>query len=170
MDLNALLPHFTARVYSRGDLLVREGQVCNSIYFVKKGLIKLFSLHGEREFVMHFFSEGMLATVVDSYTFQRPGHFQIKALEDSEVLVIHKETLEGLCKQSHEIESFIRQQVQFTAARMHERITDILENDAKNSYEMFLKKHPDLMQRISLGDLANYLGITQASLSKIRAK
>jgi len=50
------------------------------------------------------------------------------------------------------------------------RISGILQDDASTRYKMFVETNPALMQRISLGDLASYLGITQASLSKIRAK
>jgi len=45
----------------------------------------------------------------------------------------------------------------------------MLEENATTRYNNFLKENNSLLQRISLGDLANYLGITQVSLSRIRA-
>jgi hypothetical protein len=50
-----------------------------------------------------------------------------------------------------------------------DRISEMLEENAKERYTNFINKYPDLLQRISLGDLANYIGITQVSLSRIRA-
>lgn len=50
------------------------------------------------------------------------------------------------------------------------RISEMLEDDGKKRYYNFLKQRPDLIQRISLGDLADYIGITQVSLSRIRAQ
>ena len=52
---------------------------------------------------------------------------------------------------------------------MIERVSEILEEDAKKRYLNFTSKNPQLLPRISLGDLARYLGITQVSLSRIRA-
>lgn len=50
-----------------------------------------------------------------------------------------------------------------------ERISEMLEENAKERYANFVRDYPTLLQRISLGDLANYIGITQVSLSRIRA-
>ena len=50
------------------------------------------------------------------------------------------------------------------------RISEFLEYDAKKRYSNFLQHSSDLLQRISLGDLADYLGITQVSLSRIRGQ
>ncbi|MEF9476504.1 hypothetical protein OWR28_00925 [Chryseobacterium sp. 1B4] len=50
------------------------------------------------------------------------------------------------------------------------RISEMLEDDGKKRYHNFLKQRPDLIRRISLGDLADYIGITQVSLSRIRAQ
>jgi hypothetical protein len=54
--------------------------------------------------------------------------------------------------------------------QMMNRVKEMLEEDGLKRYDNFLKTNNYLMQRISLGDLANYLGITQVSLSRIRAK
>jgi hypothetical protein len=53
---------------------------------------------------------------------------------------------------------------------MMKRISEMLEENATERYLHFVKENPDTLQRISLGDLASYLGITQVSLSRIRAK
>ena len=52
---------------------------------------------------------------------------------------------------------------------MMKRISELLEDNATERYADFVREHPQLLQRISLGDLASYLGITQVSLSRIRA-
>jgi len=50
------------------------------------------------------------------------------------------------------------------------RISEMLEENATERYNHFVKENNQFLQRISLGDLANYLGITQVSLSRIRVK
>src|ERR1700712_266375 len=170
MELTDLLYHFTEKPFHKGDFLVREGQVCHYVFFIKRGMVKLCSSNNDREFIMRFFSENMLVTVFNSFTEQIPSHFQIKALEDGTVLMLHRDKMEELCSGNHGIESFFRKIIQWTASQMVSRLTGMLENDAGTRYNMFVKNNSELMQRVSLGDLASYLGITQASLSKIRAK
>lgn len=170
MELIALLSHFTEKPFHKGDFLIREGQVCQHLFFVRTGMVKLCSSNDDREFIMRFFSENMFVTVFNSFTEQIPSHFQIKALEDGTVLMLHRDKMEELCAGSHEIEAFFRKITQWTASQMVSRLSGMLENNAGARYKIFMENNRNLMQRISLGDLANYLGITQASLSKIRAK
>lgn len=170
MDLSNFLSHFTEKPFRKGDFLIREGQLCQYIYFIKKGMVKVSSFNDEREFIMRFFPEGMFVTAMDSFTNQTPSHFQIKALEDGIALMLHRDKMEGLCKNNHEFETIIRKWLQWAASQMVSRLGVMLENDAAMRYKIFVESNETLMQRISLGDLANYLGITQASLSKIRAK
>lgn len=170
MELSYLLAHFSTRPFHKGDVLVREGQVCQYVYFIKEGMVKLCSFNDEREFIMRFFTENMFVTVLNSFTDQTPSHFQIKALEDGMALMLHKDDMEQLCKSDHQIEAVIRQWLQWAASQMMYRLNVMLENDAATRYQIFIDNNAALLQRISLGDLANYLGITQASLSKIRGK
>ncbi|MCS3871162.1 CRP-like cAMP-binding protein [Chryseobacterium ginsenosidimutans] len=170
MDVQNLLSHFTEVPIQKGDFLVREGQVCKHIYFVKKGMVKICSCNEDREFILRFFPEEHFVTALESFNDQTPSHFQIKALEDGIILKLHRDKMEKLCKDHHEIETFFRKWLLQIAAYMVSRLSTILKDDAGTRYKMFLETNADLMQRISLGDLANYLGITQASLSKIRAK
>lgn len=170
MDLSNLLSHFTEKGFHKGDFLVREGQFCQHVYYIKKGMVKVSSFNDDREFIMRFFPEHMFVTVLNSFTDQTPSHFQIKALEDGVALMLHRDKMEELCKSNHEFEMLIRRWFQWAAAQMLSRLGVMLENDAATRYKIFVENNTALMQRVSLGDLANYLGITQASLSKIRAK
>lgn len=170
MQLQNLLSHFTEVPFQKGDFLMREGQVCKHIYFVKNGMVKICSFNNDREFIMRFLPENTFFTALESFNDQAPSHFHIKALENGGVLKLHRDKMEQLCKDNHEIETFFRKWFLEVASFMVSRLSSMLENDASERYKMFVENNTDLMQRISLGDLANYLGITQASLSKIRAK
>ena len=170
MELTNLLSHFTEKPFSKGDFLIREEQVCQYIFFIKKGMVKVCASDGNREFIMRFFQENIFVTVVNSFVEQTPSRFQIKALEDGIALMLHRDKMEELCSNNHEIESFFRKLTEKIASQMVTRISGMLQDDATTRYKMFLENNAALMQRISLGDLASYLGITQASLSKIRAK
>lgn len=158
------------KTYSKGQLILSASSVCENLYFVNSGLVKIFFNNGDKEFVMRFFSEASFFSVLDSFTSQRPSLYSVVALETSNVSCISKIELELLCRKHHCIETAFRNLLSFAVSMMMKRVSEMLEDNATNRYNNFLFENGHLLTRISLGDLANYLGITQVSLSRIRAK
>lgn len=159
----------SAKVFDKGDLLLKAGETCKKIYFVDEGLTKIFFNKGDKEFIMRFFPERTLFSVLNSFETQTPSQFEIMALEKTSVIYLLKTDLETLCKKHHSIETAYRKLLSIATINMMKRISEMLEENATERYDHFLQDNGQLLQRISLGDLANYLGITQVSLSRIRA-
>jgi len=164
------LPHFlSVKSFDKGDLLLRDGETCRKLYFIDAGLTKTFFAKGDKEFIMRFFPEKTLFTVVNSFETQQPSGYEIMALEKTSVTYILKADLETLCRKHHCMETAYRKLLSIATINMMKRISEMLEESATERYDHFLRDNGHLLQRISLGDLANYLGITQVSLSRIRA-
>jgi CRP/FNR family transcriptional regulator, anaerobic regulatory protein len=161
---------FTHKRYGKGSVLVRQGQICKELFYVEKGLLKICSLDDGREFIMRFFPENSFVTVVDSFTEQSASRFEMVALEDVEVFAIHHTGFEAACAENPAIANMFRKINQWVATNMMKRIRELLENDASRRYQNFIEQNGDILQRISLGDLAKYIGVTQVSLSRIRAQ
>lgn len=172
LDTNAssdFLNAFAIKRYSKGDLILKTNQVCKHYFFIKSGLAKSLFYKNEKEFIMTFFSEDMMFTEFSSYQTEQPSKYMIMALEDTITYVIEKKAIKVLCKKHHSIESLFSNIFSFTAVKMMKRISEMLEENASERYKIFINENNHLLQRISLGDLSNYLGITQVSLSRIRA-
>ena len=165
-----LLNRLTTKTFLKGDYLLKNGGVCKHLYFIDKGLTKTFFNNDGKEFIMRFFPENIMFTVLDSYLTQSPSNFMIMALEPTTVTFILQDELEELCAKHHCIETFFRKLVSFASLNMMKRISEMLEENATERYTHFIRENSSLLQRISLGDLACYLGITQVTLSRIRAK
>jgi CRP-like cAMP-binding protein len=112
----------------------------------------------------------MLFSVLDSFTSQTPSLYNVIALEDTELTYITQIELELLCRKHHCIETAFRKLLSFAVTVMMKRVSEMLEENATERYNNFLSENGHLLNRISLGDLANYLGISQVSLSRIRSK
>jgi CRP-like cAMP-binding protein len=119
---------------------------------------------------MRFFPEDTMVTVLDSFLTQSPSTYSMIALEPSSFTVLSKEDLDNLTARYHPFETFFRKLTSFACLNMMGRISEMLEEDAEEGYNNFISNNGSLFQRISLGDLASYLGITQVTLSRIRAK
>jgi CRP-like cAMP-binding protein len=156
--------------FKKGEYMVKRGEVCKHLFFLNEGLAKICFVKDDKTFVMRFFSEKRLFTVFDSYLTQTPSDFMLVALESTTVTMVSYEKMEALCKKYHCMETFFRKLVSITPARMMKRISEMLEENATERYNIFVKEYSAILQRISLGDIADYLGITQQSLSRIRTK
>ncbi len=153
---------------AKGEYLLEAGHVCSRIYFIDSGLAKTFFYTGTREFIMRFFAEGDMFTVLDTFVSRKPSTYSIKALEPTEATYLNHADLESLCAEYHSMETFFRKLLSAAAVNMMDRIGGTLEEKAQVAYHKFLREHGKLLQRISLADLSSYLGITQVSLSRIR--
>jgi len=165
-----LFTNLKTRTLEEGDTLLKEGEVCRYLFFIHHGLAKMFFCNEDKEFIMRFFSENVLFTAFESYLTQTPSRYRIIALEQTTVTLISYHSMEELCKLHHSMETFFRKLVSIATVKMTKRISEMLEDDAADRYSQFVKENNSILQRISLGDLAKYLGITQQSLSRIRAQ
>ncbi len=168
--MNEILSKLKSRTFVKGDLINKQGQVCRDLFFIEKGLVKHFYHSKNRVFILRFFPENNLFTILDSYINQTPAEFITIALEDTTLTYLEYNEVEELCRNHHSFETFMRKYISFAAFNILKRNKEMLEDDATERYNGFVKENSHLLQRISLGDIASYLGISQVSLSRIRAK
>lgn len=166
---DALLGAFVRQEFAKGECLLRAGQASQHYHFIERGLVKSSFYKEDKEFIMTFFKENILFTEVSSYLTSAPSRYQLLALEPTTVHRIARPEIERLCRQHHAVETLFKQLLGFASIGMMKRISEMLEENATTRYQLFVREKAPLLQRISLGDLAAYLGITQVSLSRIRA-
>ncbi|CAD5275906.1 MULTISPECIES: Crp/Fnr family transcriptional regulator [unclassified Imperialibacter] len=165
-----LLKKLKSRTIEKNDFILKRGEVCRHLCFVDEGLTKTFFTSEDKEFVMRFFAEHSMLTVIDSFVTGAPSNYSMLALERTSITCISGIDLEQLCEKHHCIETFFRRLVSMAASKMMNRVSEMLEDNATERYNHFVAEEGQLLQRISLGDLSNYLGVTQVTLSRIRAK
>ncbi|MDQ2772214.1 MAG: Crp/Fnr family transcriptional regulator [Bacteroidota bacterium] len=164
-----LLRALVAQEFPKGACLLRAGQTSQHYHFIEHGLVKSSFYKEDKEFIMNFFREPILFTEINSYLTSAPSKYQLLALEPTTGYRISRPDIERLCRQHHAIETLFKQLLAFASVGMMKRISEMLEENATVRYRLFVQEKGALLQRISLGDLAAYLGITQVSLSRIRA-
>lgn len=165
-----LFKNIKTKTVQKGEYLLKTGEVCRHLFFINEGLAKLFFSKDGKEFINVFGMENRLFSAFESYLTQTPSNFMLIALEQTTVTLLSYNEMEKLCKKHHCMETFFRKLVSIAATKMTRRISEMLEENATKRYNQFVKENNAILQRISLGDLASYLGITQQSLSRIRAK
>lgn len=165
-----LLPRLKKITFRKGQVINKEGQICKNLFFIDKGLVKHYYHHKDRVFILRFFAETNFFTVLDSFVNQTPSQFITIASEDTETCTIDYADFVELCRKHHSFETFSRKLFTMAAVVNLKRIKEMFDADATELYKEFITENHHLLQRISLGDTSSYLGISQVTLSRIRAK
>ena len=165
-----LSSRFKSTTFKKGQPINKEGQICRNLFFINKGLVKHYYIHKDRKFIIRFFSENNVFTVLDSFIQQAPAVFTTIALETTETIQFSYNDIEELCARHHCLETIIRKIFGMAAIINLKRIKEMFDADATELYKAFVKENHHLLQRISLGNISSYLGISQVTLSRIRAK
>ncbi len=160
----------TIKSFNKGDQILRINQINRHLYFINSGLVKLSFFKEDKEFIMRFFCEGQFCAALDSFITQKPSDYFITEIEDIELIQIDFESFNKLARKHHSIEHIFRLITSMATVNMMNRISEMLENNGTEAYAKFLKENKHIVNRVSLGDLSGYLGITQVSLSRIRGK
>lgn len=155
--------------FPKGHKLFNEGKIETDVYFIKKGIVRAFSIHDGNEITFWFGHEGDTAISMRSYVQNEPGYETIELLEDSSFYHIKAGDLQHLYNEDINIANWGRKFAENELIKTEERLISRQFKSATERYTDLLKNTPHLLQRVQLGHIASYLGITQVSLSRIRS-
>lgn len=153
----------------KGELLLREGQICRYLYFLEKGLLRYY-IQKDGIDITKFFTDAPYAFTSQLSFIKRVASSEnIEAIEDSIIWSISLEVANELLSLPAWSE-FIRKLILEVQAYIEEILTDTQTKTAQDRYLVLLHKNPLFIQRIPQKYIASYLGIEPQSLSRIRKK
>ena len=149
-------------------ILQEAGRVANQIYFVEKGISRTFYYKDGKDITYWIAAEGDFVGSMASFFSRKPGNKYVETLEDCILWEFDYPKLEKLFDMSVEFERAGRLFANHAISLLEKRFDDLHFNSAKERYNILIDHHPQIIQRVSLGIIASYLGITQETLSRIR--
>jgi CRP-like cAMP-binding protein len=168
-ELSVFCDAFKTTTLNKNEFFLKEGQVCNYIGLLNYWVMIYFkTLENGDEVTIHFAFEGDWVNNNLSRLNNSPSAINIKAIEDSEILVIKHADISDLYLQIPKIERLGRILTERAFVNFVEQTIEFQTLSAKERYENLLKNHPEIFQRVQLYHIANYLGIAPKSLSRIR--
>lgn len=154
----------------KGAFLIKQDERCSDMYFIQKGLIRGYYNEDGKEITSWFAQEGEFATCFYSFISNKPSFENVQTVEKCELIKITNTTLQNLYLQFPETERIGRIIVENYYLKLDERFLNVQFKSAKERYQNLILSKPSLLQRASLGQIASYLGISQETLSRIRAE
>lgn len=158
----------TLQALSAKTTLLSEGEVSHTIYYIKKGVLRMWFNKDGKDITFQFFVENSVVASIDSFFSQSPSMFYIESIEDCEVLVIDKTMYDKIMQTTPGIKDDF---IDFLTNRFHNYahlFLSRIKDTPEERYHELLRVHPDIVQRVPQHYIASYLGITPVSLSRIR--
>ena len=162
---NVTLCHFPKKYQ-----FIKANQYSRSAYFIEKGMTRSYWLVNGEEITTSFSCEGGIVFSMDELYYNKMSEEFVETLED---VVAYKITLSDLIRlfqTNIELANWGRIIHQNEYRRLHRSHKDRLTLSAKERYEEFMQQFPQICQRVQLGYIASYLGITLPTLSRLRSR
>ena len=154
---------------AKRKFILRKGSICYNIYFVKKGLLRCFYVRNDKEINSWFMKESDVIFSVESFLNQTPSYENIQVLEDAILYYIEYDELQYLYNHCLEFNFIGRVLTEKYYKLSEQRLYSLRMQKASERYEFILNHFPQIILRIPSKYIASYLGITEETLSRIRA-
>lgn len=164
-----LAAHISTRKVKRGELILEFGSVCDQIYFVDRGVIRIFYYKEGKEITEWLADEKQFFFSIVSYFEDRPSRLIIEAIEDCDIIQLSREGLESLRRSNLEVANLVIGFYSKSLILSQKRMESLQFESASKRYRNLLSEQPNLVGKVPLQHVASFLGITQETLSRIRA-
>lgn len=167
-ELDLIPLYFEQRNLKKREYLLHDNEVCNFIAFVSQGSIRHFHVKDGVEKTCDISFENAWVTDFQSFTNSRESIMNLQAMEETTIFLIRKNKLNALYQACVKYETFGRIMAEQVAQRATEIAMSLSSEKPEERFQKLIKNQPNLFQRISQKYIANFLGISPESLSRIQ--
>jgi len=161
--------HFKSKTTKRNEILLEKGKISQYIYFVVKGCLRIFLIGDDgQESTRILIFEGMFGTAFPSFVLRQPSAAAVQSIEASEILIISYHDFHKLLDTIPGWERMYRIVLEKGYIDSIQRIESLISMDARERYNILMEKNPKLIQRLPNKIVADYLGISQETLSRLK--
>ncbi|MBS7566710.1 Crp/Fnr family transcriptional regulator [Mucilaginibacter sp. Bleaf8] len=155
--------------YPKGYILLKADRIEKNIYFIKKGVVRAYSDAPGGQVTFWFGVEGAPVLSMKSYITGEKSYENIELLEDCEFFELNIASLKALYEKDIHLANWGRKLAEHELVKTEERLIAMQFKTAQERYMDLIGSQPALLLRVQLGYIASYLGMSQVSLSRIRA-
>ena len=167
-ELDVLESILVPMKFQKGEVILKEGDVCKNIYWVVKGLVRQFYIKNGKELTEYMAVENTICMSIESLFKEEPSRQQIHAIEPTIIFALPKARLEKEAVRNVNIQMMYRKILEesLILSQIH---ADMLRfESAQERYAKLVKRSPQLVLRAPLLYIASYLQMTPETLSRVR--
>ncbi|MEL6674945.1 MAG: Crp/Fnr family transcriptional regulator [Bacteroidota bacterium] len=161
---------FSEETIPKGTVIQKVNPYAKSMLFIESGLLRTYYVKDGKDITHFFFEEKYFIAPVNSIYYDKSERYEWEAIESCRVRVIPYEDFISLEDQFPKLTRLALDFAIHMLDLFSQKLDLIQFQTAADKYELFLEMYPNLLNRVSLGDTASFLGITQQTLSVIRSQ
>lgn len=163
-----ILSLIKTKTFKKKEYILREGQMCNNMSFIMKGLVRIYYIGNDgEELCSGLLSERDLPVSVESFFNRVPSSEFIQAIEETTLVYITYDELESLYREHVDFKDVGRNLITAHYVQSERRNMSLRKFTAKEKYEWFQEQLGHLASRVPRKDIASYLGMTLETLSRM---
>lgn len=159
----------TFKRYTKKSILLEPDSYSKQIFFVEKGLVRLFYYKSGKAITHNFYKEGEFVAAVEGVFMDKKSIYGIEVLEEAEVAAVSYTVIERLALEAIAVNKLVQSILLQSLIGYSYRLQSLQFETAHERYQKLCEQHPEVLLRAPLGDIASFLGISQQTLSVIRA-
>lgn len=167
-ELDVLESVLVPMKFQKGEKILNEGETCQHIYWIVKGLVRQFYYKKDKELTEYMATENHIVMCIESLFKEEPTHLQIHALEPTLIYAMPRHQLEQVAMRSVNIQILYRKILEESLIQSQIHADMMRFESAQERYAKLVKLHPQLVLRAPLVYIASYLQMTPETLSRVR--
>lgn len=168
-ELDILESIIVPQKYAKGEMMLKEGDICRQFLYIDKGLVRQFYFKHGKEVTEHLGQEHTIVMCIESLFKEEPTKLQVEALEPTTVYALPKADLERVAMHNVNIQILYRKMLEesLIVSQIHADLVRF--ETAQDRYKKLCKLCPQVVLRAPLVYIASYLQMTPETLSRVRA-
>lgn len=168
-ELDVLESILVPMKFAKGETILSEGEVCENIYYIERGLIRQFYFKNGKQITEHLGEDRTIFMCIESLFREEPTKLQVEAIEPTTVYALPKRRLEQVALHNVNIQILYRKILEESLIISQVHADLVRFETAQDRYKKMCKLSPQVILRAPLVYIASYLQMTPETLSRVRA-
>lgn len=168
-ELDILMTALKEIKIQKGEYVVKEGDRCQDVYWITKGLVRQYYIKGDREVTEYLACENHIVMCIESLFKEEPSRQMIVALENTVAYAISRPMIEQIAMRSVNIQILFRKILEESLVLSQVKADILRFSSVKDRYLRFVEMEPKIITRAPLNYVASLLQMTPESLSRVRS-
>ena len=168
-ELDVLESILVPMKFTKGQMILSEGEVCKHVYYIERGLIRQFYFKNGKQITEHLGEDRSIFMSIESLFREEPTKLQVEALEPTWVYALPKQKLEQVALHNVNIQILYRKILEESLITSQIHADLVRFETAQARYKRMCKLSPQVILRAPLVYIASYLQMTPETLSRVRS-